>query len=69
MDPNKVNEEENEDEDYTEEKFEADDQSPIATKVSIEQVKTALKELRLKLMIKKIPRTHMVKYMLEGITL
>lgn len=57
-----------EDEDYKEDKFE-EEQSPTAVKASFDRVKTAFNEFRLILMIKKIPHTHMVRYLLAGITL
>lgn len=56
-----------EDEYYKEEKFE-DEQSPTAAKASFDQVKAALNEFRLILIIKKVPHTHMARYLLSGIT-
>jgi len=34
--------------------------------VTIDQVKSTLKQVRLLLMIKRVPRSHMVKYLLRG---
>ena len=34
-------------------------------RVPAEKVKNGLKEIKMKLMIKKVPYTHMAKYMLE----
>ena len=38
-------------------------------RVPVEKVKNGLKEIRLKLMIKRVPYTHMAKYMLEKVEL
>ena len=43
--------------------------TPRIMRVPIEKVKNGFNDIKLKLMIKKVPYTHMVKYMLDNVTL
>jgi len=58
--------EEDEKTEYSEEQFEEEETHPIVQKVSINKVANVLKQVRLLFMIKKVPRSHMVKYLLNG---
>jgi hypothetical protein len=49
--------------DYEDNDFEED---PPEAKVDYENVKDVLKQMRLALMVKKIPHKHMVSYILQG---
>ena len=72
---NKVEDEPQEEEeqksDYSEDAFDEEEKpvTPRIMRVPVEKVKNGLKEIRMKLMIKKVPYTHMAKYMLENVEL
>lgn len=67
--------EEDEKSEYSDEQFDeeeddgAEDEEPQATmipRITLKQVEKGLKTIRLLFMIKKVPRTHMAKYVLKG---
>ena len=72
---NKVEDEPQEEEeqksDYSEDAFDEEEKpvTPRIMRVPVEKVKNGLKEIKMKLMIKKVPYTHMAKYMLEKVEL
>ena len=43
--------------------------TPRIMRVPIEKVQKGFKDIKMKLMIKKVPYTHIVKYMLENASL
>ena len=57
---------------YSDEAFEEEDEAPKEEeveripRVTVKQVSNGLGAVRILLMIKKVPRTHMVKYLLKG---
>ena len=67
--------EEDEKSEYSDEAFEDEEdkeEEPQATmipRIALDKVGKGLKQIRLLFMIKKVPRTHMVKYVLRGETL
>ena len=68
--------EEDEKSEYSDEQFDEEDEEKeeeeVASKiprVTLAQVDKGLKTIRLLMMIKKVPRTHMAKYVLKGETL
>ena len=57
--------EEDEKSEYSDEQFDEEaDEAQTVPRVTKDQVGNALKHVRYLLMIKKVPRTHMVKYLL-----
>lgn len=59
--------EEDEKSEYSDEQFDEEaDEAQTVPRVTKDQVGNALKHVRYLLMIKKVPRTHMVKYLLMG---
>ena len=64
-------EEQKETEKYSDEEFDEEEKqvTPRVMRVPVEKVQPAFKDIRLKLMIKKVPHTHMAKYFLENIEL
>ena len=63
--------EEDEKSEYSEDEFEEDKEEPEVVKVNtvqrvtIEKASKGLNQIKLLFMIKKVPRTHMVKYLLK----
>ena len=55
--------------DYSEDAFDEEEKpvTPRIMRVPIEKVQASFKDLKLKLMIKKVPHTHMAKYILSGV--
>lgn len=65
--------EEDEKSEYSDEQFDEEedkeDEEPevsMVPRITLEKVEKGLKNVRLLLMIKKVPSTHMAKYMLKG---
>ena len=55
-----------EEEEGAEEEEEAEPQATMIPRITLNQVEKGLKTIRLLFMIKKVPRTHMAKYVLKG---
>ena len=66
---NEPEEEEEQKSDYSEDAFDEEEKpvTPRIMRVPIEKVSKGFKDIRTKLMIKKVPYTHMAKYLLEKV--
>ena len=64
-------EEEEQKSDYSEDAFDEEEKpvTPRIMRVPIEKVQKGFKDIRMKLMIKKVPFTHMGKYLLDKVDL